>query len=103
MVNTLFLIWFTVIISAQAADDEAIDLSSFGRKLYGKPIQHEARSYDGKYGNPEERGPYLEGDLLVVTSKNGIKTEASRWKNSEIPYEIRSGFSEILILTLTIF
>lgn len=41
--------------------DEKIDLSQFGWEIYGKPIQQNSRNYKSKFGNPEERGPYLEG------------------------------------------
>lgn len=53
------------------------------------------RSYKIRYGNPEERGPYPEGDLLIPISKNGIKAETYRWNNARIPYEIQSGFSKL--------
>lgn len=73
---------------------DKIDLSHFGLNIYGNPIAHNSRKYNIKYGNPEERGPYLEGDLLVPgNAKNGIKTESSRWQNGQIPYEIRGSFS----------
>lgn len=54
----------------------------------------EDRYYKWQYGYPEERGPYPEGDLLIPVSKNGIKSEAYRWTNGIIPYEIQSGFSK---------
>lgn len=58
------------------------------------------RNYRMRYGNPEERGPYPEGDLLIPISKNGIKLESFRWKNGVIPYEIQSGFSNEYFINL---
>lgn len=93
MAKILFVLICCVNIFAQTIVDEKIDLSDFGLEIYGKPMAN-TRNYNRKYGNPEERGPYLEGDLLVpVNTKNGIKVESSRWRNGEIPYEIRGPFS----------
>lgn len=76
-------------------DDEKIDLSQIGWRLYGKPMENNHRMYVERWGNPEERGPYFEGDLLNPSNpKNGIKHESFRWQNREIPYEIR-GFREL--------
>lgn len=76
-------------------EEERIDLSQIGWRLYGKPMENTHRMHVERWGNPEERGPYFEGDLLNPNSpKNGIKHESFRWKNREISYEIR-GFSEL--------
>lgn len=48
------------------SSDEKIDLSQFGWEIYGKPIQHNSRNYKSKFGNPEERGPYLEGSMIKI-------------------------------------
>lgn len=67
-----------------------------GLDIYGKPIAHNTKNNNRKYGNPEEHGPYLEGDLLFpMNGKNGIKSVPSRWKNGEIPFEIRGSYSEL--------
>lgn len=77
-------------------DDEKIDLSQIGWRLFGKPIENNHRMYVERWGNPEERGPYFEGDLLNPNNpKNGIKHESFLWKNREIPYEIRGSFREL--------
>lgn len=83
--------------TARFEDDDKIDLSQIGWRLYGKPMDNTHRMHVERWGNPEERGPYFEGDLLNPNSpKNGIKHESYRWKNREIPYEIKGGFSECL-------
>lgn len=82
------------------ADDEIvpIDIARFGTEIYGKPIAFNERDYRRKSGNPEERGPYLEGDLLIpYKSKNGISSQAYRWPNKQIPYEISGKFSELQV------
>lgn len=74
--------------------DDIIDLSHFGSKIFGKPIENDGRSLRIKE-NPEEDGPYLEGDLLIPSSdKNGMTAESLRWRNGEIPYQITGSFSE---------
>lgn len=79
---------------AQNRDDEKIDLSHFGMKIYGEPINND-RNRARRFGNPEEHGPYLEGDLLTpISGRNGINLEAARWLNGVVPYEIKRGFSE---------
>lgn len=75
-------------------DDDIINLSHFGSKIFGVPIENDGKSFS-KNGNPEEEGPYLEGDLLIPTSdKNGVTAQSLRWKNGVIPYMIRGSFSE---------
>lgn len=99
-VSTLvvFVILSALACAAAAEDDDRIDLSQIGWRLYGRPMDNTHRMHVQYWGNPEERGPYFEGDLLNPNSpKNGIKHESLRWKNREIPYEIR-GFSEFVFL-----
>lgn len=99
----LILLQYTNVI-AQTIDDERIDLSHFGRRIYGRPIAFNTQTYNQKYGNPEERGPYVEGDLLILpTAKNGMKLESLRWKNRQIPYEIRGRFSASMKFILLVF
>lgn len=77
-------------------DDDTIDLSHFGAKLFGKPLEIDGESLGDVKKNPEELGPYLEGDLLIPSEvRNGMKAESMRWKNGEIPYEIRGSYSEL--------
>lgn len=77
-------------------DDDKIDLSFYGKRIYGNPDHEFGKILNSLEGNPEEQGPYLEGDMLVTKKqldRNGMKSEATRWKNGVIPYEIRGSFS----------
>lgn len=95
MFRSLLVLICCANIFAENIDSLAIDLSQFGTEIFGIPVQHNLRNAERKYGNPEERGHYLEGDLLIpVNSKNGIKPESYRWSNGIIPYEIRGSFSK---------
>lgn len=77
-------------------DDDTIDLSQFGSRLFGKPVQIDSEKFSSTYGNPEELGPYLEGDLLIPSeARNGMKAESLRWKNGLVPFEIRGSYSEL--------
>jgi hypothetical protein len=77
--------------------DERIDLSYFGAAIFGKPIESDKKLIVDEHTNAEELGPYLEGDLLVPTSRSGMKAESLRWKNGEVPFEIRGSFSKSAI------
>lgn len=80
---------------AQKYDDEILDLSDFWPRLFGHPITNSARTLNKNFGNPEEQGIYLEGDLLVpVTAKNGIKSQSFRWKKGVVPFDIQGAFSK---------
>lgn len=86
---------FCATIFAVNENDGTIDLTQFGLYIFGKPITSNERDYKRKSGNPEERGPYLEGDLLIpIKSRNGINSQAYRWPNKQIPYEISGRFSK---------
>lgn len=77
--------------------DEFIDLSHYGMEIFGKPIKQNSRKNAANHGNAEERGPYLEGDLLIpINSKNGIQSQSRRWPKGIIPYEIIGSFSNYL-------
>lgn len=82
-------------IRSQPVDDEeTIDLTHLGSKLFRNPDYEFSKDLSADH--PEEQGPYLQGDLLIPpgTSKNGMKSESYRWKNGEIPYVIRGRFSK---------
>jgi hypothetical protein len=85
--------------SVESEDDSVIDLSHLGSRLYGRPkiVVQQARVLSENFGNPEEKGPYLEGDLLVprTFARNGVKNEALKWKGGEVPYVISGRFSEL--------
>lgn len=50
--------------------------------------------------NPEELGPYAEGDILFPTGigRNGLKSETTRWPGGVVPYMISPYFSKYFIL-----
>lgn len=83
--------------SAKSISDDRIDLSFLGVKIFGRPIENDGQIFKGHSGNADEIGPYLEGDLLIPTNgRNGMKPEALRWKNGEVPFEIHGNFSKLL-------
>lgn len=49
---------------------------------------------NGKIGNPEEQGPYIEGDLILAEARNGVTSSDLKWNKGIVPYEIRGSFSE---------
>ena len=81
-------------------DDYIIDLSQFGSRIFGSPITSNENGPTGNANfqqsdNPEESGPYLQGDLLIPsTQRNGMRAESYRWRNGEIPFEIKGSFSK---------
>jgi hypothetical protein len=44
--------------------------------------------------NPEEMGSYLEGDIMVHNSRNGLTAETARWLGGIVPYEMGAYFSK---------
>ncbi|CAO1427078.1 unnamed protein product [Diamesa serratosioi] len=82
------------------ADDMIIDLSHFGVSIYGDPDESGGARLlawtpeSGK--NPEELGPYSEGDILIpnVQGRNGLSSASSRWKGGVVPYEIGPSFTQ---------
>lgn len=82
--------------SAKSIGDDRIDLSFLGTKIFGQPVENDGQVFKHHIGNAEEVGPYLEGDLLIPTKgRNGMKPEALRWKNGEVPFEIHGNFSKL--------
>lgn len=45
-------------------------------------------------GNPEEQGPYFEGDIIISDARNGVRLPGQRWPKGIIPYEIEGKFCE---------
>lgn len=43
--------------------------------------------------NPEERGGHAQGDIMSTT-RSGLVTPSSRWKNGRIPYVIEGKFQK---------
>ena len=90
-----FCVIYTLAFSMPSVeDDEVIDLSYLGSKLFQNPDFEFSKDLNADH--PEEQGPYLQGDLLIPSgnTKNGMKSETYRWKNGEIPYVIRGRFSK---------
>ncbi|XP_012266952.2 zinc metalloproteinase nas-13-like isoform X2 [Athalia rosae] len=62
--------------------------------LYGLPNNDTGRRvaewHPSMEVNPEELGPYAEGDILfpAAMGRNGLKTESTRWPGGIIPYMI---------------
>lgn len=84
-------------------NDESIDLSHYGKRLFGSPSRQvglEVANWkaDQSRGNPEELGSYLEGDILFpsANSRSGLVAETSHWPNGKVPFEIVGDFSEYL-------
>lgn len=48
------------------------------------------------YGNPEEQGPYFEGDIIVPNGRAFFTRQARKWDDGIIPYEISGSFSKFL-------
>merc|ERR550519_549641 len=56
-----------------------------------------------KLGNPDEWGPYYQGDIrlpLPKTTKNGLVDEGYRWPNGQVPYVFGSRFDSGKISTV---
>lgn len=96
MFTRIFCVWLLLIsaeVYANEDEEETIDLRPLGVKLFGEP--QKSKGSVANNSNFEEEGPYLEGDLLVpISSRNGMISESSRWKNGEVPYIIRGRYSE---------
>lgn len=49
-------------------------------------------------GNPEEKGSYLEGDILFPidgSQRNGLVSESYRWPNGHVPFQIKGIYSKL--------
>lgn len=100
MWKLVVLLLCNLCLKVHGNEDEVIDLSRFGERLYGQPVLSTARGLRST-DNPEEQGPYIEGDILVPlqdnSTRNGMKTESLRWRSGVVPFEIRGSFSNDLI------
>ncbi|XP_034486696.1 low choriolytic enzyme-like [Drosophila innubila] len=95
---------------SSSESDQIIDLSSLGADLYGTPDQERTAALVANYTeetdevNPEELGSYLEGDMLVPSTlqmmRSGLPTVSHRWSQAIVPYEIKSRFEELELSTL---
>lgn len=102
MWKLVILLLCNLYLEVYSNEDEVIDLSRFGERLFGQPVLSRARNLQRSTDNPEEQGPYIEGDILVPlpdnNTRNGMKTESLRWRSGVVPFEIRGSFSNSLIL-----
>nr|XP_023016554.1 zinc metalloproteinase nas-13-like isoform X1 [Leptinotarsa decemlineata] len=83
--------------SDNSVDNYAIQLPIFGENAYREPDPEAGKRLESwnvtSEQNPEEYEMYLEGDILIpAKSRNGLVSEAFRWKNGVIPYEISGDF-----------
>lgn len=84
-------------------DDDFIDLSHLGDKIFGEP-DHETGRLVAQYNpetddvNPEELGSYAEGDMLMPhgLGRNGLTALSSRWPGGIVPFEIRGNFGKFV-------
>jgi hypothetical protein len=69
--------------------DDPVELSKRAGKMLNDWVE------SGKMGNPEEQGPYFEGDIMLPKDARGgiIKTSA-KWKDAKVPYVLEGSFSE---------
>lgn len=81
------------------SDNDIIDISEFGDRIYGTPDSRSGADVEkwmenNTDVNPEELGNYFEGDILfpVSNSRNGIVGQSYRWPNGIVPFEIVGGF-----------
>lgn len=102
MWKLVILLLCNLYLKVHSNENEVFDLSGFGERLFGQPVLSRARSLQRSTDNPEEQGPYIEGDILVPlpdnATRNGMKTESLRWKSGVVPFEIRGSFSNKLQL-----
>lgn len=84
-------------------DDDVIDLSHLGARLFGLPDNKTGEivaSYNPETegANPEELGNYLEGDMLMpkVQGRNGLTATSARWPNAVVPFEIKGSFGRMI-------
>lgn len=49
---------------------------------------------DGMIGNPEEQGPYFEGDLIMTEGRNGVTSTEQLWTKAIVPFQIAGSFSK---------
>lgn len=85
-------------VASPLFDGEEIPTAQYGARMYGLPDLEFGKKLDEldvTQTNPEEIGPYLEGDMLIPgpVPKNGIVGNAYRWPNGRIPYVIAPTFS----------
>lgn len=100
LLNCPAIFYVLTILTSIKTEEEGFDLSFLGEKLFASPdmkVGNMLNENSGEFfGNPEEIGSYVQGDLLVPNSegRNGMKQEYYRWQDGVVPYEIVGRFSE---------
>jgi hypothetical protein len=59
-------------------------------------------SVENRKGNPEEKGPYFEGDI-IRTSFRDFRKAPNKWTNKTVPYQIAGTFSELFFMLISNF
>lgn len=88
------------------AEDEPFDFefSQLGEEMYlvvetrnhTEKLLEEWSDDDGSI-NPEEMGPFVQGDLYQpVLAKNAVKFKSRKWAKAVVPYKISDSFGKIL-------
>lgn len=49
------------------------------------------------FGNPEEQGPYFEGDIILPIGRAFFTRQARKWDDGVIPFEISGSFSKFIL------
>lgn len=88
--KVLFLVAIIKIITALPLGPDEV--------LY-EPSEMAGRSLDlwvqtGMVGNPEEQGPYLEGDIMLPEARNGVTSPSQLWEKAIVPYDLSGSFSK---------
>lgn len=77
------------------------DLTQYGRRFFGNPDYSSAERIPNYVPmtnqNPEELGPYLEGDIVIPLgqTRNALSHIKYHWPDAIVPYLIEGDFSEI--------
>lgn len=105
LVGLVLLLIPTSAFGAPIGDDGEpfdLDFSQLGEEMYHteerndtlKLLEEWSPNEDGSM-NPEEMGPFVQGDLYQpVVAKNAVKFKSKRWKNAIVPYKISNSFGK---------
>jgi hypothetical protein len=85
----IFVVIVKIIAAVPLGSDEVLYEPN---EIAGRSL--EAWVQDGMVGNPEEQGPYLEGDIMLPESRNGVTSPSQLWENGIVPYELAGSFSK---------
>ncbi|XP_054745664.1 hatching enzyme 1.2 [Anastrepha obliqua] len=111
-----FLKFFTTLLQGAPARNAVIDksdpisLTHVGAHIFGKPhwVPSEILTQfeENSTLNPEEVGPYLEGDMLVPYEqtfyfRNGLIAYSTHWPGAVVPYIIQGDFNEKELARIT--